>query len=243
MDSKILAKLAVGIVAFIAGFALGSLWTENKMLKGGLTGTSAGVVAPTGGELPSGPTAEVLSNIPEVTADDHVRGNRNADILLVEYSDYECPFCNAFHPTMKQVLDEYGDQVAWVYRHFPLSFHPQAQISAEAAECVAKLGGNEAFWQYTDFLFEDAAVSGGLALSKEKLVARAADAGISSTAVESCLDAGETTALVNEDNTGGRNAGINGTPGTILVTSDGQYELISGALPFEQVKMIIDQYL
>lgn len=241
MDSKTLSKIMLGVAAFIAGFILGSLWTENKMLKSGISGTPTGNLP--AAEVPSAPTAETLSSMPELTDADHYRGNKDAKVVLVEYSDYECPYCNAFHPTMKQALEEYGDQIAWVYRHFPLSFHPQAQISAEAAECVAKIGGTDAFWNYTDALFEDAGVSGGQALTKDKLVARAGTIGVSSAAVESCLDAGETTALVTEDQNGGRAAGISGTPGTILVTEDGQYELISGALPYAQVQSIIEKYL
>lgn len=94
------------------------------------------------------PTA---ANMPAVTNDDHIRGNKDARIKLVEYSDFECPFCQRFHPTMQQVMDKYGDQVAWVYRHFPLSFHPEAQKAAEASECVAANGGD--FWDYADTLF------------------------------------------------------------------------------------------
>lgn len=95
------------------------------------------------------------ANLPEVTSDDHIRGNANARLVLVEYSDFECPFCQQFHPTMTQIMSEYGDQVAWVYRHFPLSFHPSAQKAGEAAECVAKLADNETFWEYADALFSN----------------------------------------------------------------------------------------
>lgn len=244
MDNKMLMKIMIAAVAFIGGFVLGSLWTENKLLKTGTLGTTGtGTGTPTA-TAPSVPNSQALSKMPEITDADHVRGNPDADILLVEYSDYECPFCNRFHPTMQQLMADYGDKIGWVYRHFPLtSIHPQAQISAEAAECVAKLSDNDTFWEYSDRLFEEASIGGGQALTREKLLTYASELGVNSSAVDSCLTNGETTDLVNEDAAGGRSAGITGTPGTILMTKDGKFELISGALPVDQVKTIIDQYL
>lgn len=94
-----------------------------------------------------------LASLPAVTEADHFRGDRNAKLVLVEYSDYECPFCQQFHPSMTQLMAEYGDKIGWVYRHYPLSFHPSAQKAAEAAECVAKLTDDETFWDYSDALF------------------------------------------------------------------------------------------
>ena len=96
-----------------------------------------------------------FSNMPAVTAEDHFRGNKAARLVLVEYSDFECPFCEQFHSTMTQLMAEYGDDIGWVYRNYPLAFHPNAQKAAEAAECVAKLNGNDTYWQYADSLFSN----------------------------------------------------------------------------------------
>lgn len=90
-----------------------------------------------------------------VTASDHILGDINADILIVEYSDLECPYCARFHTTVKDIIAQYGTKVAWVYRHFPLDgIHPNARAKAEASECVASLGGNDAFWKYVDGTFD-----------------------------------------------------------------------------------------
>lgn len=94
-----------------------------------------------------------LANLAAVDDSDHYRGNRNARLVIVEYSDFECPFCEQFHPSMEQVMQDYNGEVAWVYRNYPLSFHPFAQKAAEAAECVAKLSDNDTYWEYADSLF------------------------------------------------------------------------------------------
>jgi len=98
-----------------------------------------------------------------VSESDHILGNIAAKIIIVEYSDLECPFCKVFHNTMHQVVKEYAGEVAWVYRHFPIaSLHPKAFHEAEATECAWEQGGNEVFWKYMDKLFEVTPSNNGL---------------------------------------------------------------------------------
>jgi protein-disulfide isomerase len=102
-------------------------------------------------------TSGEATNVAPIDASkDHIRGNENAQVAVIEYSDFQCPYCARVHPTIKQVLDTYGDKVMWVYRQFPLpaTLHPLARNAAEVSECVAELGGNDAFWQYADLVFE-----------------------------------------------------------------------------------------
>lgn len=97
------------------------------------------------------PSAPAASNVPPVDVDnDYFRGDPNAEIAIIEYSDYECPFCQRVHPTMQQLVDQYEGKVMWVYRHYPLSFHAGAMPLAIGAECAGELGGNDAFWEFTD---------------------------------------------------------------------------------------------
>jgi len=96
-------------------------------------------------------------DIPSITIEgDHTNGNADARIQIVEYSDFDCPFCGRFHETMNQVMAKYGESgdVAWTYRHFPLEqIHPQAKAKAVASECVADLGGNDKFWEFSNIMF------------------------------------------------------------------------------------------
>jgi protein-disulfide isomerase len=104
-------------------------------------------------------TSDVPKEILALKADDHVLGDPNANIVIIEYSDLECPFCQRFHDSMLQVMDEYGKkgEVAWVYRHFPLdNIHPNARKQAEGAECATELGGNDGFWKLVDGIFGNA---------------------------------------------------------------------------------------
>ncbi len=234
--------LLIAAVVFGGGFYVGSIWTENQMLKKGTAGTGAAAPSAADPAAPAGPTAEQLKSMPEVSDDDWIRGNKDAKITLVEYSDLECPFCQRFHPTMVQVLKDYGDDVRWVFRHYPLPFHSFAQKASEAAECAGKSGGNDAFWKFIDLYYEKT-LANGTGYPQEKLAELAAEAGANKDEVQKCIDSEEMKTKVSEQMTAGSSAGISGTPGTIIVTEDGPQELIPGALPIEQVKPLIEKYL
>lgn len=221
----------------IAGFVVGSLWTKVQYLE--KSGTALGAKqAAAGNNAPPAPQAAVKK--PDVTDKDYYRGGKNAKVVLVEYSDYECPFCKSFHPTMQQVMKEYGDKIKWVYRHFPLSFHANAQKEAEAAECAGKLGGNEAFWNYTDALFEQT-TSNGTGFALDKLVPLATEQGLNESEFKQCLDSGEMAQKVKDQMTKGGDEGVTGTPGTIIIDAKGNTQLVPGALPFDQVKPMIEK--
>lgn len=171
---------------------------------------------------------------------DHVLGNRNAEILFVEYSDLECPFCKRFHETMKQVMDSYGKdgKVAWVYRHYPLPMHSKAPREAQASECAAALGGNDAFWKFIDRVFEVSPTNNGL--DHALLPDIAAYAGLDRAAFNACLEGGKYAQRVNEDFMSGATLGVQGTPHTIIWnTKTGKMVPIGGALPFENVKTLL----
>jgi protein-disulfide isomerase len=158
---------------------------------------------------------------------------KNAKVTLVEYSDFQCPFCSRHLPTVKQALKDFPNEVNLVYRHYPLSFHPEAQKSAEASECAAKLGGNDAFWKMHDELFTNQAT-----LSRSLYTELAKKIGLNTVNFDKCLDGGEMAAKVNTDLQEGTTAGVEGTPATFV---NGQ--LISGAVPYSELKAAIQAAL
>ena len=178
-----------------------------------------------------------------VVAEDHIRGNPNAKVVVVEYSDYDCPFCKAFHETMGAIMDEFGStgDVAWVYRHFPLaSLHPSAPYIAEASECVASLGGNEAFWTFSDLVFGE---RGQNELTNvTRLDEFAETAGVDVTAFNSCLDSNEMRPEVEEDFDNAVAIGARGTPYSVIVFGDQQL-VINGAQPYNVVRQMIQGVL
>lgn len=184
---------------------------------------------------PSGPAAQVVET-------DYVRGARDAKVSIIEYSDFECPFCQRFHPTVQQALDEYDGEVNWVYRHFPLSIHRGAPAKAEAAECAGELGGNDKFWEYTDMLFARAGGS-GTAVRVADLPSMAAEIGINEADFSECLDSGRHAAKVTAAFNEGLSLGVTGTPGSIIVGPNGETRLVSGAVPYQQLKQVIDSML
>lgn len=193
---------------------------------------------------PSNPQAGVeasaeLKNMKAVGADDHIRGNPDAQVKIVEYSDTECPFCKRFHETMKQVTAEYGDQVAWVYRHFPLdSLHKKARSEAVALECANELGGNDAFWAYADRLFAVTPSNDGL--DSAELPKIAAYIGLDIAAFTACVSSDRYDAHIQSDLDNATATGGNGTPWSILVGKNGKVYPLSGAQPYESVKQLIE---
>ena len=151
-------------------------------------------------------------------------------ITIVEFSDFECPFCGRAAPTVKQVLDTYGDKVELVYKHFPLSFHPNAQKAGEASECAKDQGK---FQEYHDTLFQNQQ-----ALGVDNLKQYADDLGLNTNKFNDCLDSGDKTDLVKADFAEGSSKGVSGTP-TFFING----EQLVGAQPFTAFKEIIDRQL
>ena len=175
---------------------------------------------------------------------DHIFGNPDAEITLIEYSDFECPFCKRFHSTAKQIVEAYEGKVNWVYRHFPLGFHnPLAQKEAEATECANELGGNDIFWKYADLIYERTK-SNGNGLPVTSLVPLAEELGLDADKFSECLESGRYTERVQEDFREGTNIGITGTPGNVFLhNKTGKVVLKSGAYPFDALKTVIDNML
>jgi len=180
--------------------------------------------------LNQAPADTFAQNVRTVSDSDHVLGNPNAKIKIVEYSDPSCPFCKVFHNTMKKVMDEYGPSgsVAWIYRHYPLDkpdasgniLHPNAGRESQAFECAADQGGNDKFWKYTNRLYEvTPSVTGdapkGLDMAQLPVIAKYA--GLDVEEFNNCLSTGKFKDKVDSDFTDGVNIGIQGTPTSIII--------------------------
>jgi|TARA_Y100000310_G_scaffold63585_1_gene59026 protein-disulfide isomerase len=191
----------------------------------------------------NGSTDTDTETLRPVSSEDHILGNPDADIVIVEFSDLECPFCSGFHNTMHRIIDEYGKDgsVAWVYRHFPLTqLHPKATTEAEASECAAELGGNQAFWDYIDRIFEITPGNNGLDLDILPVVAE--EIGLDRAKFEECLSSGRHRESVNEDLQEAFAVGGRGTPYSIAIVG-GEQVPINGNQPYAAIKSFIDSTL
>lgn len=168
--------------------------------------------------------------------DDMIRGNVNAPVTIVEFSDFECPFCGQFHKeTLPLLLEKYisTGKVRVVLRDFPLSFHLNAQTAAMAAECVKDQGKNEVYWAYTDMLFQNQNM-----LDLEKLKEYAKTFALNQTEFSSCLEEGKFEAEIDHDIAEGKSYGVNGTP-TFFIKN----KMINGAQPYEVFEKAIEEAL
>ena len=176
---------------------------------------------------------------------DHVRGAPTAEVSLIEYADFECPFCKRFHATPKALVARYAGRVNWVLRNFPLPFHdPAAHREAFAAECVARLAGNDAYWKYADALYANTK-SNGSGLPPEHAVDKlAAGVGVKASALAKCMSSHATASRVERDLADGTSAGVSGTPTTIVRNNrSGASEALVGALPEAALVEAIDRAL
>ena len=183
--------------------------------------------------------SSTAENMRPVDENDHIFGNVNASVTIVEYSDLECPFCQRLHPTLSRIVEESDGEVRWVYRHFPLtSIHSRALVASIASECAAELGGNDSFWEFIGTLFENQS-----SLGEKLYVEIASSLGIEKVAFAECLDSDRHNERVQADGQNAISSGGRGTPFNIVIAASGQVFPFSGALPFEQINQIINQAL
>lgn len=231
-EPKQSVAVPVAIVAGFAMIAIAIFFTGNRV------------------DAPSTPppiqdnATQVVAGTPRaVDATDYIRGNPNAPILMIEYSDYDCPFCKQYHESMKQIMDEYGvsGRVAWVYRQFPLvQLHPNAPLLSEAALCVGDIGGNDAFWRFSDLIFEERGLDEFTNVTL--LGDYAEEAGVGRNEYQSCMSSGRMEGAVTASLEDGFNIGARGTPYTVLVVGN-QQAVINGAQPYDTIKGILDNLI
>jgi protein-disulfide isomerase len=174
-----------------------------------------------------------------VTAADFIRGNPNAPIMIVEYSDFDCPFCKNFHTTMNQIMEKYGSdgKIAWVYRNFPLEqLHPNAPKIAAASYCVGEQGGDEAFWKFSDLVFGERETNAQTDM--KRLPAFATQSGVDQSKFELCQNSGKYDEQVAKDIEAALKTGARGTPYSVVIIGD-QQGILNGAQPFDVVDQIV----
>ncbi|MFA6551964.1 MAG: thioredoxin domain-containing protein [Candidatus Paceibacterota bacterium] len=236
--------LSVPIAIVVAGIIIaGAIFVSN----GNKSGSDKAVAAVNAGNQAAA-APKVSGEMRAVDPNEHILGNPNADIMLVEYSDMECPFCKMFHETTKKIMAEYGQsgKVALVYRHFPLDqLHSKARNEAEATECAWSLGGangNDKFWAFYNGIMDITPSNNGL--DPAELPKMAVKIGLDETAFNTCLSSGKFKDKVQADETDGLKLGVQGTPYSVLVSkSTGEKVPINGAQPYETVKQMIETLL
>ncbi|MBI3397327.1 thioredoxin domain-containing protein [Candidatus Woesebacteria bacterium] len=223
-------------------FLVGILWQKAKVLESGTVknaSTDANTAVNQQTPDPLGKlSSDQVKKIPPVTSTDHFKGSKESKVTLIEYFDLQCPYCKQFHPVVEQALNEYKGQLAWVVRDYPLySIHSKAEPAAEAAECVAAIGGADSYWNFID------KVMAGQPESLDRLPAIVSQVGVSSTKVVSCAQAKTYKGAIDSDYNGGVTAGVTGTPGNFIINQKGEAWLIPGFVPYEQLKLVIDEAL
>lgn len=193
-------------------------------------------------------TAPKEVTIAPITDNDHILGKKNAKVVLVVYSDTECPYCKVYDSTVNTLFAQYGkdNTLAVVYRHFPLEIHPKARKEAEATECANELGGNKIFWDYLTEVYKTTTSNNTLDAAQLPVIAD--KVGLDVTKFNTCLSSGKYASKVEEQYQDAIKAGGQGTPYSVLVVGGKNIPLVDGqgnglgALPLSQMKAVIEQF-
>jgi protein-disulfide isomerase len=179
---------------------------------------------PKGGGVPLGPRLDVeLGDAP-------VRGSRDAPVMIVEFADYQCPYCQQMHPELKVLQEEFAGKVALAFKDFPLTMHENAEKAAEAARCA---GEQSRYWDFHDTLFHN---SDRLEVAQIKQYAR--DLKLNAAVFETCLDSGKEAAAVQKDLAQGKQLGVKGTPSFFF-----NGRLVPGALDYYRLRSVVEGLL
>lgn len=228
-------------IAIPGAIVIAGIIVAGAIIFGG--GTSQVATNTEGTQAPPTQTTSSTDDYRKITSKDHILGNPNALVKIIEYSDFECPFCKRFHKTMNTIIDTQGPNgdVAWVYRHFPLdSLHPRnARRAAVASECANELGGNDAFWKFANGWFEVSPSNDRTDF--EVVVANLVrDIGLNEDAFNECLSSGKYDSHVQEDVDDAVATGGRGTPWSIVVAPNGKTFPLNGAQPLSVVEQLIE---
>lgn len=190
--------------------------------------------------VPTANTGEATEKVNPITDSDHIRGAADAPVKIVEYSDFDCPFCSRFHDTMNAIVEASNGEVAWVFRQFPLEqLHPQAPAVALASECVAEIGGNDAFWTFADGYFASRGAREQIAHTD--LIPRlVTEAGVSQQQFTVCFDEERHKDAIQEDMDDAVETGGRGTPWSVLIGPTGKTYPLSGAQPQATIERMIE---
>lgn len=194
---------------------------------------------------------EVTGTIEPVSAEDHVLGNPNAPVKIVEYSDLQCPYCQQFHKVMEEVMATAGKEgkVAWVYRHFwPVNakmsngeiYHPLGGKAIEASECAAEIGGNDKFWAFIGNIFDDSETQQS---KLEDLSGTAVAVGLDKQKFEACIAGTKYENKLPSFYTAGKKAGVDGTPNSFIIGPNGTTPLPGAGYSADEIIQSIESVL
>ncbi len=247
---KINYNVILVVLLVVAAYLVGNLQAKVESLKGsGAVVQQQPAAQLAAQQQPQQAPGDSGAPVKVSVDDDPVLGDKNAKVTLIEFSDYECPFCKRhFTDTYPQIKKDYIDagKVKMVFRDLPLGFHQNAPKEAEAAECARKQGGDSVYFKYHDQVFTKT-TSNGTGLSLDQLPVIAKELGLNVNQFQQCLDSSQFKSEVDKDLADAAKVGATGTPTFFIGRSTGNGEIngirVVGAQPYSAFKIIIDEQL